>query len=831
MQKIESWLKAHHRRRASLGLTLSLLLLSLICGGAPSVLAQRGKNIRRRAAQPTRSGNTARRAGVGRSSTQGEGRYFASDGGSQGASGESEKYESPEERLRWFLFQRTFPFKTLPSQGRANAFAAQRFLRRAGETKDQLLEEPQAVPHWEPIGPIPIMAKFPSMGATSGRINAIAISPADPKLILVGGATGGIWRSVDGGESFTPVSDNQVDLAVGALAFSRSNPEIVYAGMGDVAGGYMGTGVLRSNDGGRTWRRVSSSSLPAPGTIANIVVDPTDPDRLYVTQYSFRAATGQGEVYASGFFLSTDGGTSWVKTMTGLPRDLVLHPMDPKTLYLTMSTTFSKTKPSGGLYISRDGGQSWQPGFAPGAFLDAQNIQVATTPAAPDTIFVYAGGIVNKKLIVSLDVSTDGGKSWSSRNISQVDSGQFGYNSYIFADPRDAKTIYIGNRDVYKSVDGGISWTNLTKNWFNAGGQFNFSPTHAGSHTDQHVFAFSPSDPQVIYIGNDGGLSRSSDGGNTFTSLNQTLSLTMLNSISMHPTNAVLSYSGTQDNGAVLRSGGSQLWREFIEGDSGGCLLDPLDPSIVYSTYIFGSINRFRNNGETYDRPIASSATFGEFGEHPRIGFYPAFAVNPASGELYFGTWKFFVSKDRGDSWNESAKGRDLTMGVTQFGADVLTAIGVGPGQSKVIYTGSSQGRVMVTLNGGEDWQDRTAGLPPRFIKAIVVDRVSANTAYVTVSGFGSGHVFKTQDGGTTWNDISGNLPNIPVNALLIDPLDANVLYVGTDIGVFRSTANGIDWEVLDSGLPPVVVTGFSSQANGTIQIATYGRGAYLLRR
>ena len=210
----------------------------------------------------------------------------------------AETYEDPKWRLNWFLFQRTFPADTLPSQGRFAAFSDV----SVAQPTQPLPQPTPPTGRWRHVGPLPITAKFASMGATSGRISAIAVSPSDPQIVLVGGATGGIWRSTDGGKTFTPVSDDHVDLAVGSLAFAPSNPSIVYAGMGDTAGGYMGTGVLKSTDAGQSWHRISGPGLPAPGTISDIVVDRADAERVYVTQYSYRADTGQGEVYASGFF-------------------------------------------------------------------------------------------------------------------------------------------------------------------------------------------------------------------------------------------------------------------------------------------------------------------------------------------------------------------------------------------------------------------------------------------------------------------------------------------------------------------------------------------------
>ena len=741
----------------------------------------------------------------------------------------AETYEDPKWRLNWFLFQRTFPADTLPSQGRFAAFTS------TLPSTPQPSPQPPPAGTWRHVGPMPIAAKFPSMGFTSGRVNAIAISPANPQVVLVGGATGGIWRSADGGNTFVPVSDNHVDLAVGSIAFAPSNPSIVYAGMGDTAGGYMGTGVLKSSDAGETWFRVSNYTLPAPGTINDIVVDPGDSERVYLTQYSFRANTGAGEVYASGFFLSDDGGRNWTKTFTGLPRDLVAHPTQPRTLYLCMSNTFADTPPSAGLYKSTDGGETWNAIFTP-SFLEATEAKLAVTPADPQLIYVYAAEIKKDRAEVSVHVSRDGGDHWTDLGHGEVDIGQVGYNSYISVDPTDGRRVYLGTRDLYKSTNGGSTWSNLTRNWKRFANEYQFSPAEASTHSDQHVLAFSPINPNVIYIGNDGGLSRSQDGGESFESLNATLALTQFNSVTLHPADGNTSCGGTQDNGVLVR-GLAARWIEYESGDSGRCLMNPTDPSTIYSSYVFGTVFRFMNNGDGVPGTITKIATEATFQERApedgaRIGFYPAFAIDQSNGNLYFGTWRLFVSKNQGQLWLATAGIKDLTVGRDKvFGDDVLSAIGIGPAGSQMIFTGSAQGRVMVSKTAGRTWIEAGNGLPRRFVTSIVVSPSDAARAYITLSGFGSGHVFLTTNRGESWSDISTGLPNIPANALLIDPLSPRTLYVGTDIGVYRSEDDGASWVKFNNGLPPVIITGFSAQQNGLIQVATYGRGVYQLDR
>lgn len=704
-----------------------------------------------------------------------------------------------EARRQWFLSQRTFPFDTLPNEAR----------RIAWETRPVDAESTLApsVVQWQQIGPAPTSSYFPAnWGITSGRINAIAISPADPNLILIGAATGGIWRSTNGGSTFVAVSDSQVDLAVGSIEFAPSNPTIVYAGMGDKAQSYLGTGVLKSTDSGATWTRVSNGTLPAPGLISQVRVDPTNPNRVLVAQYASFSGTS---LLSSGVWLSVDGGVNWTRPLVGLARDLVRHPTQTNTYYAAISRFDGGSPSTGGVWRSIDSGASWTRVYT-SAYANTSNIKIAVTPAAPSNVYVLSGDGSGARV----EVSTNEGGSWTNRG-SNFDTGQFGYNCYLFVHPTNTNTIFVGTRDLWRSTDGGTSYTNITNNFQLSG---SYTPSQSRAHPDQHHFYISEANPSTMLVANDGGLWRSTDGGSTFTPLNSTLALTMFTSYDMHPTDTTRSYGGTQDNGTQKRTG-TVTWREYASGDGGQVIIDPLDPTIIYTTYVGHDVFRYINNGDNFQAVIGNSSIFNG----DRVSFYPPFVGNDVNSNIYFGTYRLYISTNRGASWTLPGGSTDLTFGST------LSAIAVARSNTNVIYTGSGDGRFMASSNGGVDWTDRTAGLPQRFIKSITVVPTDPNTVYVTVSGFNSGHVFRSTNGGSTWTDISGNLPNIPTNSLLFDPRPgfSNTLYVGTDIGVFRSTVGGMTWETLNNGLPPVIVSEMDGHATGLIQAGTYGRGAY----
>jgi len=731
---------------------------------------------------------------------------------------EEDLNDNPEARAAWFNFVRSYPFSDVPRDARRAAWES------AHSTGYDLLAPLSQ--SWTSIGPSPTIPYFPNRGASSGRINAVAVSPRNTQIVLVGASTGGIWRSVDGGATFVPVSDDQVDMAVGSIAFSKSNSDIVYAGMGDShTGVYLGTGVLKSTDAGVTWRRVSNSSLPVPGSTFKIEVDSRNADRVYLAQRNYLSGNSTA---AAGFYVSADGGINWSRKISGRARDVVVHPTNPNILYVTMSRVDSGG--SAGLFQSNDAGETFTQIYRSPADGITLDIRVAVSSSDPSTIYIYTGDIIGNSTDYRVLVSTNTGATWTSLGAT-FDTAQFGYNTYIAVDPTDPKTVYIGSRDIFKSTDGGATWKNLTNNYTFRGSNWIYSYDRANLHTDQHCIAFSPSDPRTIYVGNDGGLWKSTDGATTFSPLNATLSLTQFYSITVHPLDAGLFFGGAQDNSTQRRIGWELQWKELTTGDGGPTVIDAVDPNYIF-TIVTGDILRSSDRGLTIDADVGSPRRFGEPPNNPRIAFTPPLSGNGVDSTLYFGTWRLFVSSDRGQNWQSPAASTDLTKGPNaDAGPDVLSSIAVARSNPKVIYTGSEQGRVMVSTDAGQTWSDITAGLPNRSISGIVVDSLNSSLVYVTFYGYLAGHIFRSSDGGASWTNISSNLPDIPVDALLIDPRNPDLLYAGTDIGVFRSNGGGDTWTSFNQGLPPVIVTSFAAQPNGLIRIGTYGRGAYELSK
>ena len=412
---------------------------------------------------------------------------------------ESEELEATagDAAARWFIDQRTYPFDSLPKEARRLAWESTRPKDLDGARKFDVLDVTQ--PYWNSLGPKPSIPFYWNWGLTSGMVKAIAIKPDDPQTVLIGANTGGIFRSSNGGVTFVPVSDDQVDLAVGSIAYSMSNPSVVYAGMGDTyTSQYVGYGIMKSTDAGQTWTHINNSSFSAYGGVSKIALNPTDPNRVYVALYDQLL---NGPIFSGGVYVSSDGGVVWTRTMAGLAKDVAVSPVTPITIYAAMSRVDLLANALAGLYQSTDDGRTWQliytSPYNAGATTD---IKVAVSAADPSALYVYSGS--NSQSDYRLASSKDGGRTWTNLSLpSSFDTEQFGFNTYIVVDPKNANTLYIGTRDVWKSVNAGVSWSNLNHNYETR--TASFTPGQANMHPDQHAAAFSLTDSNVMVFGND----------------------------------------------------------------------------------------------------------------------------------------------------------------------------------------------------------------------------------------------------------------------------------------------------------------------------------------
>ncbi|HVH76541.1 MAG TPA: hypothetical protein VM755_16615 [Stellaceae bacterium] len=711
---------------------------------------------------------------------------------------------------QWLYFyrQRAYPYDRIPP-GALQA-ARRDFMQKFGAAPGVLGNGRTAAPPgsalptgaWTSIGPMPIEnAQTIPATAVSGRVNAIAINPSNPSIVYIGAADGGVWKTKDGGTHWSPLTDGQCSLAMGALAIDPVKPSIVYAGTGEEnfsLDSYYGCGVLRSTDGGRSWTQLGASTfVTASGgaTISRLLIDPRTAGST--TRTTLLVASD------SGVYRSIDSGADWQKTLPGTATDAVRDPSAPATVYAALGNIFGD--PANGVYKSLDGGQTWT---QLGSGLPKTNVGRISLAIAPSSHLRLYAAVQNASTsaLHGLFRSTDGGAHWTKllKSVAAC-AKQCWYDMYLEVDPRNANTLYFGGTDLYKSTDGGRNFTDL--------GGYVATQHGDGIHPDQHTLAFDPSNPKLVYIGNDGGVFKSPDGGSTWTSLNQNLTLTQFEpGLSETPDGAKV-LGGTQDNGTNLYTG-SIAWTQVLGGDGGFTAIDFTTPTTFYGENFDISPHLSTDGGASW-----TSIAAGIQGIHSL--FYTPFVMSPSNSQsLYLGTDFLNKTTNEGSSWT--------AIGQTPDGSNI-SAIAEAQSNPSVVYYGTDAGDVEVTIDGGTNWTAIESGLPLLYVTHIAVNPTNPQNAFVTFSGFGSGHVWETTNGGGNWSDISGNLPDIPVNVILLDPSAPTTnLLVGTDLGVFETTNGGASWSPFQTGLPNVVVEDLLfDPTTGVLLAATHGRGVY----
>ena len=764
---------------------------------------------------------------------------------------EDENGEFVDRRREWFLQQRLFGSQEIPDNARERAKEVADIVAPAIDT--------DAANSWTPAGPQPINTTNP-WGNGSGRINAIAVSPTDNNIVVLATATGGIWRSIDALASpptFAPVSDSQVDLSVGSVAFAPSNSNIVYAGMGDGDNGYLGTGVLKSTDAGVTWAKVNTGGLPDQGFSQRIAVKTDDANTVFLARNTSSSANNSNPTSVAGFYLSTDGGATWTQTLNGQVRDFVVSPANANVIYAVALESGQAGATAAGIYKSLDAGATFNPvPGVPTGLAGAADYRVVISNIEPLRIYYFGGTEAQTRIQVAVEAdagnNSAGNVTWTDNALTkpQFDSGQFAYNTYLTADPYTAGRLYIGSRDIFRiTINNANAVGNsedLTNAWTfnNATMVWDYTPGGAKAHSDQQWLTFA-GNANTFFSSNDGGLQRSTDAGATFTTnLNQSLSLTQIIGLAVNPNDGNKMFIGTQDNGNIRRTGGTN-WSEFVGGDGGMTVLFPNSLSQVVTSYINGEFTRVDNDGTGAQVEINPQNAGGH-----RFQFYPPIATNGTDNTLYIGAERVGICTNCDTTagvgnWTYTAA--DLSRNGDTISAIAVQKTAYVANGAQTIYVGTSTGGLQVSQDAGANYTSRSGVLDAltnggRYITSIAIDPAVANgsTAYITVSGFGTtNHVFKTTDFGATITALNFTV-DIPVNAILIDPNNAGTFFIGTDLGVFRSINSGAGWNQYNPGMPPVIVNrlalapdstparpGEAPAAITTVAAGTYGRGVY----
>ncbi len=716
----------------------------------------------------------------------------------------------------WFFMQRAWPTGRISPAARLAAVEDARRLR----AEAALAPGKTAATDWAALGPENI----------GGRITDVAADPLDANTIYAASASGGVWKSTDGGTNWSSIFDGYGSPSIGALALDPTDANTVYVGTGEANPGggsvaYGGDGVWKTTDGGATWTNVG---LGASRYIGRIVVDPLNASNVFV------AAAGNlfSKNSERGVYRSTDAGATWTKVLyvsdsTGCI-DLAIDPANPSRIFAAMWERIRKpdTRVYGGvtsgLYRSVDGGATWTKltSGLPGGATPLGRIGVAVSPSNPATVYAIFADEIG--YFLGLYRSTDGGDHWSTRSAGGL--GSF-YSSYgwwfgrIYVAPTDPADLWADGIYLYRSTDGG-------NNFFDTGGIM---------HADHHAQWFSPSNPNLILKGNDGGLYRSADGGGVWDFIGN-MPITQFYTIDVDGAEPWKVYGGTQDNGTNRTPVGLPAgWETLFGGDGHYVNIDPNDANTIYLEYQYGNLYKSVDNGVSF-----SYAMSGISGSDRKNWSTPV-VIDPSSAgkaqtTLYYGANRLYRSTNSASSWTaisgDLTNGNPGTNGVT-FGT--ITTIAVAPSDSATVYIGTDDGNVWVTTDHGGTYTPISSGLPVRWISRVAVDRSNGAIAYVTLSGLRDddplAHVFRTTNHGGTWSDISGNLPDAPVNDLVVDPADPSVLYVATDVGVYVTADLGASWSALGTAIPVgEVVTDLDIADNGSgpvLYAATYGRSTW----
>ncbi len=692
--------------------------------------------------------------------------------------------------------------------------------------------------------------RFRSVGPaiTSGRVADIAVNPANPAEYYVAAASGGVWKTRNAGITYEPVFDNEGSYSIGCVSIDPSNPNVVWVGSGEnnnqrsVA---YGDGIYKSEDGGKSWKNMG---LKNSEHIGRITIDPRNPDMVYVAAYGPLWNAGGDR----GIYKTTDGGKTWTQVLkisdnTGC-NDILMDPRNSNVLYAAAHQrrrqvyTYISGGPESAVYKSTDAGATWSKLSNGLPTADMGRIGLAISPVNPD--YVYAiiesteknGGVFR---------STDRGASWEKRG-DNVTAGN--YYQEIFCDPKDVNKVYYVDFWVMQSNDGGKTFAKIGEKF---------------KHVDNHALWIDPDHTDHLLVGCDGGLYETRDHGANWE-FKDNLPVTQFYKVATDNDFPFYNiYGGTQDNNSLggpsrtISANGitNSDWFITNEGDGFESQIDQEDPNTVYAQSQYGGLVRYnRKTGETVDiRPI-------EGANDPAMRWNwdsPLLISSHSHTRLYFGSNILFRTDDKGNSWKAISGdlSRQLDRNRLPLMGRVWSMDAVAKNQStdfygnlvsiaenffdeNTLYTGTDDGLIHVTHNGGGSWEkmDRIPGVPDRsYVNQIIASRHHRSTIFVAFNHHRYGdfkpYLLKSTDDGKTWVSISGNLPERgSVYCMAEDHKDPNLLFAGTEFGVFFTTDGGQQWTRLKGGLPVVAVRDMEIQRReDDLVLGTFGRGFYIL--
>jgi len=740
-------------------------------------------------------------------------------GGADGADVSADQYQAAEAKLREQLAKQV----QLEAQGDDRA----RVLRGLGATAQP----------WTWLGP----------RNYGGRTRAFVVSPTNPKVMLAGGITGGVWRSEDGGASWVPLTDTFSNISIGVLEIDPNNPLVIYAGTGEAY--YRswpmnrGNGIMKSTDGGTSWAFLDSTVRnDAFDWVGDIEVSHNDPKRVY-------AATG------TGVWLSKDGGDSWGAApvlasgngpdSVGCLELAIRTDRNPDVVFASCG----HEKDPDGVYQSSDGGASWQKVLP----VDKESIGVAALAVAPNNQdIVYASVSSTGQDALGLYASTTGGgpgtwtrraspasgaPNWLGNCRFPKSRGQGGYDNVIAVDPTNPDRLWVGGVDLFRSEDGGKSFR-IASDW--ALDPVNGTPY---VHADQHVIVFDPrydgTTNRTVYFASDGGLYRNSDDradlgaskceavtGMAYEAMNNGYGISQFVGGAVSDDGGIV-IGGTQDNGTYrFDAGKSQDWVTIRGGDGGNSIIHPSGEWLLISneTFQFRRLTGAARTGESvacnqYRKSVECLFVSGDIKDEGL--FYPPIERDPRDpGVIWSGGRKIWRSPDIGATWSP----------VHTFARGAASAIGIAPGDPNIVYVGTTAGGIVRTTNARDSsptWSPLDGPFPKAQISSIAIDPADSSTGFVAVKAFEGQQLWRSVGGGP-WEAIDGTLPDVPINALAINPRNTSMVYAGSDVGIFESLDRGSTWRVANENLATTIVNRLVFRT-GTSELYafTFGRGAY----
>ncbi|NBC83611.1 MAG: T9SS type A sorting domain-containing protein [Bacteroidetes bacterium] len=662
--------------------------------------------------------------------------------------------------------------------------------------------------HWKFLGPAnaPPNINRPNQLSGLGRLNCIAFHPSDEDIFWVGSPSGGIWKTTDGGETFSTTSDDLNALGFSDIAVHPLDPDIIYAVTGDGdAGDTYSIGIIKSTDGGDTWESTAVTNQAADSIVfRRLLLNPNDPDH---------------QIAASniGIFVTQDGWESYIyardalgNKLNGVFKDLEFNPDNPNVIY---AASYSPKHGSSSVYKSINGGINFISSTNGMDILGkAGRIELAVTKDNSEVIYALVCNAIDYGF-QGLYKSIDQGETWTEKssgddiNILGWDSngkesgGQGWYDLALAVSPNNDDVVYAGGINIWRSINGGSGWA-LNTQWYYGG----LKPY---VHADHHMLKYNPLNNK-LYSCNDGGVYVSKNGIG-WTDLSNGLEILQIYRLGISPVDTNLIIMGNQDNGTMLKD--INGWYHILSGDGMQCLIDPTDEQTMYAELYYGKLSRTTDGGNNFTNIMPQESLVGAW-------ITPFIMSHNDPNTLLAGYEDVYKTTNQGDNWEKLSN--NLTGGNTK-----IKSMALAPSNEDFIYV-SDGISIWMTNDEGVNWKKVNRSWT-KYVTSITVSQFIPEKIWVTLSGHTENEkVFMSMNAGQSWINYSNGLPNVPVNCMVYQNNAKNTLYAGTDIGVYTRNSTMEAWEPYSNNLPNVVVNDLEiNYTNHKLYAGTYGRGVW----